>query len=362
MFRGKNRKLAAAVTVAGLGLLAAGPVVGAPVAARAASAARPAVIATTTIPVGQAPYGVAADPASHTVYVTNQESNTVSVISEATDTVTNTINVGAAPQGLAVDPNTGTIYVTNSGAGTVSIISEATNAVIQTVNVDVSGTDETPDSVAVDASTHTVYVGQYLGYLTTINDQTYAVKQVYNINGTSHLIVSAINPAANTLYVTLQDEQSVGEISTTTNTLTATLTGVGLPAGSAAIENSATSGYPGYLYVATFTIPGVVVYTKINSGKGLIWNVIHAPAGSTTQGATIDAATDTLFELLAPASGSGAGSVAIISGASGTAPTTTATVAVGNSPRASTVDPGEGATGTVFVVNTGSNNVTAFAG
>ncbi|HEX4059745.1 MAG TPA: hypothetical protein VHY58_01890 [Streptosporangiaceae bacterium] len=74
--------------------------------------------------------------------------------------------------------------------------------------------------MAVDAPTHTVYIGQYKGYVTTINDQTYAVKQVYNTNGTSHLGVSSVNPSTDTLYVTLADQQSAGEINTTTTTIT----------------------------------------------------------------------------------------------------------------------------------------------
>jgi YVTN family beta-propeller protein len=328
----------------------------------ASSCATAAGGATNTIPVGQDPYGIAADTASHTVYVSNQNSGTVSVISEATDKVTDTINVGNEPQGLAVDPNTGTVWVTNYLAGTVSVISQATNTVIQTINVDPNGALEGPNSVVVDAPTHTVYVGQYQGYLTTINDQTYNVAQVYNTNGTSHLGVSAVNPATNTLYVTLADLSEVGEINTTTNTLTATLNAVGLPANPAVIENTAAAGYPGYLYVPTFTIPGVAVYTNINTSSGLLWNVLHAPSGQKTTAAAVDSVTNTLFEALTPSSGNGAGSVAIISGASATAPTTTATIAVGNNPGRIIVDPGEGPAGTVFVVNTGSNTVTAFPG
>ena len=51
--------------------------------------------------------------------MTNEESTpgTVSVISEATDTVTDTITVGSNPLGVAVDPNTGTVYVANSNGG-----------------------------------------------------------------------------------------------------------------------------------------------------------------------------------------------------------------------------------------------------
>jgi YVTN family beta-propeller protein len=316
--------------------------------------------ATATIPVGKDPNGITADTASHTVYVSNEGSDTVSVISEATGKVTDTINVGAEPQGLAVDPNTGTVWVTNYAAGTVSVISQATNTVIKTINVDPNGTSAGPNSLVVDAPTHTVYIGQYQGYVTAINDQTYAVTQGYNTNGKSHLGVSAVNPATDTLYVHLADLGSIGEINTTTNTLTATLSGLGLPANPAALENSSAAGYPGYMYAPTLAIPGVVVCANMNTGSGLLWNVIHAPAGQTTIDVAVDPATNTLFESLKPSSGNG--SIAIISGASGTTPTTTATIAAGNNPGRVIVDPGEGPTGTVFVVNSGSNTVTAFPG
>ena len=71
---------------------------------------------------GSYPYGVAADPAAHIVYVTNSGSGSVSVIDEATDTVTATIHVGSRPYGMALDPAARTAYVANSGSGTVSVI------------------------------------------------------------------------------------------------------------------------------------------------------------------------------------------------------------------------------------------------
>ena len=109
---------------------------------------------THTIPVGGTPSGVAADSAAHTVYVTNYSSGTVSVIDEATNTVTHTIPVGGGfPYGVAVDPGTHTVYVTNNSAGTVSVIDEATSTVTATVPVGVF-----PYEVAVDPATHTAYV------------------------------------------------------------------------------------------------------------------------------------------------------------------------------------------------------------
>ncbi len=55
---------------------------------------------TNTVPVGTSPHDVAVDPDTGTVYVANNDNpGTVSVISEATDTVTKTITVASYPQG-----------------------------------------------------------------------------------------------------------------------------------------------------------------------------------------------------------------------------------------------------------------------
>jgi YVTN family beta-propeller protein len=54
--------------------------------------------------------------------VTNDVSQTVSVISGRTKTVTATIPVGDNPSGVAVDPKTSTIYVANALSDTVSVL------------------------------------------------------------------------------------------------------------------------------------------------------------------------------------------------------------------------------------------------
>ena len=84
-------------------------------------------------PRGLLPAAVAVDPAAGTVYVTNANDGTVSVIDAATNAVTATIPVGTYPYGVAVDPAAGTVYVTNYGDATVSVIDAATRAVTATI-------------------------------------------------------------------------------------------------------------------------------------------------------------------------------------------------------------------------------------
>jgi YVTN family beta-propeller protein len=334
-----------------------------PALAQASSTAASARLTAATITVGHAPYAVAIDPSSHMAYVTNEDSDTVSVIKEATDTVVATIPVGVQPTGVAVDPSTGTVWVANYGDGTVSVISEATNQVIQTVNVDVNGANLGPSSVVVDAPTHTVFIGLYLGAVVAVNDQTYAtVKPFYSTNGTSHLGVGAVNPATSTLYAPAADQRSVAEINTTTGSLITSLTGVGpVPAG-VSLEDSSAAGYSGYLFVCQLAEDGhrIVVYNNMNTGVGEIWNVIHTSGKPITT--AVDAATNTLYATLQATTGTG-GSVAIISNANGKSPKTIETVPTGKSPIGIAIDPNEGPTGTtVFVANNGSDTVTTFAG
>ena len=68
-------------------------------------------------------------------YVTNFDSDNVSVIDPATTTVTTTIPVGNNPFGVAVTPDGATTYVTNAGDNTVSVIDTASNTITATIPV-----------------------------------------------------------------------------------------------------------------------------------------------------------------------------------------------------------------------------------
>ena len=83
------------------------------------------------IKVNSYPIGVAVNPSTNKIYVTNEYSNTVSIIDVNTDKVDGTINVGSFPYGIGFNPLNNRIYISNRGNGTVpgivSIIDGSTN-------------------------------------------------------------------------------------------------------------------------------------------------------------------------------------------------------------------------------------------
>ncbi len=121
--------------------------------------------------VGSEPAGLAVNTATHSLYVANVSSNTISVVDttgcsastkHACSSPVATVHVGSKPTGVAIDPETHSLYVTDSGGNTVSVINTSTcNAEVQ------AGCGGTPPEVTVgtqpfgitiDPVTDTVYV------------------------------------------------------------------------------------------------------------------------------------------------------------------------------------------------------------
>src|SRR5207247_101536 len=86
-----------------------------------------------TIPVGGEPDALAYDSENGYVYVTNSDSQTVSVISGTV--VVATVPVGDGPSGVAYDSGNGYVYVSNYFSSNVSVIDGTTNTVVATVPV-----------------------------------------------------------------------------------------------------------------------------------------------------------------------------------------------------------------------------------
>ena len=100
---------------------------------------------TSTVPNVEDPLGIVALPDGSTVYVINN-TGTVTVIETATNTVVTTITVGSTPRGVAVSPDGSQVIVANAGDNTISVIDVETNEVVNTFS---TGEETGPVGVAV---------------------------------------------------------------------------------------------------------------------------------------------------------------------------------------------------------------------
>jgi YVTN family beta-propeller protein len=147
------------------------------------------------ISVGVAPSRAVITPGGTEVYVSNNGSNTVSVISSLTGTVTHTIPVGSSPDALAVSPGGAKVYVGQHGGG-VSVIDTATKSVaaVNTLGGPVRDLAITPDGSKV-------YLAMEFAGLKKIDTATNAVSVV---SGFACPEGVAVTPDGSTLYVNYQ--------------------------------------------------------------------------------------------------------------------------------------------------------------
>jgi len=254
-----------------------------------------------TVTVGTNPSGVAIDDATHTVYVTDAFSNKVSVINAATcNAVTTsgcgqtprTVATGRGPVGIAIDPATDTLYVTNNGSGvngggnTVSVID---GGICNAVNT--SGCGQTPATVTVgrgpfdaafDAPSKTVYVtNPFGGSVSMINARTCHAGDTSGCGqkpptvtfGSSPFPV-AVDHRTNTVYVGNNGDGTVSVIDGATCNATTT-SGCGHAA-----------------------INGATCNATITTGCGRTPPRVHL--GTSPLAVAVDQATDTIYTLNPP--------------------------------------------------------------
>jgi DNA-binding beta-propeller fold protein YncE len=125
----------------------------------------------TTVAVGSHPWALTLNDANHTLFVANNQDDTLSAIDASTcnaaestscTQVAPTSQVGAGPQALATDPSTGTVYAADFSAASISVVGPGICSAAMTKGCRSEAptlpVGSAPSGVAVDAATHTVYV------------------------------------------------------------------------------------------------------------------------------------------------------------------------------------------------------------
>jgi YVTN family beta-propeller protein len=224
-----------------------------------------------TVVVGKLPYGISVSPDASKVYVTtNSGSNDLTVINTATNIVVATVGVGAQPTGVSVSPDGNKVYVTNTGSNNLSVINTATNTVVATVGLGVN-----PFGVSVSPDGSNVYVANIgSANVSVINTATNTVVATLGVGANPTGV--AVSPDGSKVYVTSQGPNNVSVINTATNTVVATV-GVGLrpngicvsPDGSKVYVSNLGSDNVSVINTATNTVVATVAVGTSPAGVSL---------------------------------------------------------------------------------------------
>jgi large repetitive protein len=244
----------------------------------------------SAIPTGAVETAVAVNPATGTVYVVGQTARQLSVISEASNTVTDTLAVDGVPRGVAVDPDTDTVYLTVENVDgqtedAVETIDGATNQVTATIPVP-SGAD--PAGVAVDSSTDTIYVAdEGAAAVTAIDSATDSVIATVSLGSATEPYGIAVDESSDVVWVAALSGVALA-VSGASDTLTQTI-------------SLATSTYPNPDPVSVAVDPATdAVYVGMETPQldvidGATGSVTSIATSADTLGVTVDPATDTVY-------------------------------------------------------------------
>jgi YVTN family beta-propeller protein len=194
--------------------------------------------------------------------------------------------VDTAPTAIAVDRSTHMVYVANLHDDSVSVINEASNTIIGNGTL---GVGTSPIGITVDPSTHMVYVAN-------LDDNSVSV-----INGTSNTIIGngalgvgtkptaiAVDPSTHMVYVANLHDDSVSVINGTSNTIIGNGTlGVGTSPIGIAVDPSTHM-----VYVANFHDDSVSV---INGTSNTIIGNGTLGVGTSPIGITVDPSTHMVY-------------------------------------------------------------------
>ncbi len=148
------------------------------------------------------------------VYVANADSDNVTVIDAATNSVATTITVGNEPRNPAVSPDGTRVYVPNRFGSSVTVINGVTNTVLTTI----TGLPSEPYSAAVSPDGTRVYVANKgASSLTVINATNNSVITTITDSCFSSPEWVTVDPAGTRAYVVNRGGGSVCVVNTSTN-------------------------------------------------------------------------------------------------------------------------------------------------
>jgi len=307
----------------------------------------------SSIPVGGGPFSLAVDAATGYLYVVNSNTDNVTVINGATNSVlVPSIGVGTTPLGIAFDSANGDLYVANLSApytashvGEIQVINGATN----TVEPEPILLPTNPQALAFDGANGYLYATNFWYFgpnVTVINGATNTVVAPAIPSGSASSGI-AFDPANGYLYVANYGTNNVTVINAATDRVIVPSIPVGTWPTAVAVDST-----NGDIYVAN---SGSCNVTVIDGATNKV-AVASVPAGLTTSGDGPTAIAFDSWNGYVYVANPYLNNLTVIDGA--TNKVAVASLPVGGGPDAIAFD---SSNGYVYVANAGSNDVTPIA-
>lgn len=167
-----------------------------------------------TIPIGNGGATPVSNGLVKKVYVPNVSDGTVTVIDEVTLTVLKTIKVGRTPQYCAIDGRHAKVYCNNVTDRTISVLDSTTDTVIKTIP---SGAGTSNNFGAVSAVYRRYYLpNQVDGTLTIVDTDTDTVTHTVTVGSAPFAV--HLDPVGGDVYVVNNGSDSVSVINAATET------------------------------------------------------------------------------------------------------------------------------------------------
>ena len=204
-------------------------------------------VTQTITGMGSFPQFVAFTPNGAKAYIANYSGSSVSVIDTATRAVTSTIAGVAVARQIVITPDGSKAYVASYGSNNVYVINTATDAI--TATIPVSGS---PWGMAISPDGNTVYATRDQGGLFVINTATNTVTQTITAGVSNDSTNVAISPDGLTAYV----------VNTASNNMQL------IDLASGAVTQTISIPTPGDPFGLAFTKDGSKLYVANNLGTG----------------------------------------------------------------------------------------------
>ena len=175
-------------------------------------------IVIKTIPVGDGPFSIGVSPDGNYAYVGNRAGESISVISVSGLRVVDTIPLGATARGVAVSPDSSRIYVATSNPSNLKIIQASDNSVIGDFPI-----LSNPQAITVHPSGQFVYISEaaFAGAVTVFNTSDNSIVSIPTSGQNPRGL--AITPDGSRLYAAISFTRDVDIIDTNTNTVINTI-------------------------------------------------------------------------------------------------------------------------------------------